>query len=43
MDNKKNQKNNSSCNLEQMKPKLIKRDIKLVSNKKENIVPSVFN
>ena len=43
MDNKKNQKNNSSCNLEQMKPKLIKRDIKLVSNKKENIVPSAFN
>ena len=43
MDNKKNQKNNSSCNLEQMKLKLIKRDIKLVSNKKENIVPSVFN
>ena len=43
MDNKKNQKNNLSCNLEQMKPKLIKRDIKLVSNKKENIVPSVFN
>ena len=43
MDNKKNVKNYASSNLEQIKPKLIKRDIKIVSNKKENIIPSVFN
>ena len=43
MENKKNVKNYSSSNLEQIKPKLIKRDIKIVSNKKENIIPSVFN
>ena len=43
MENRKNHKNFSSNNLEQMKPKLIKRDIKIVSNKNENIIPSVFN
>ena len=43
MENKKNQKNYSSTNLEQIRPKLIKRDIKIISNKKENIIPSVFN
>ena len=43
MDNKKNVKNYSCSNLEQIKPKLIKRDIKIVSNKKENIMPSAFN
>ena len=43
MENKKNYKNNSTSNLDQIKPKLIKRDIKIVPNKKENIIPSVFN
>ena len=43
MENKKNYKNHSSSNLEQIKPKLIKRDIKIISNKKENIIPSAFN
>ena len=43
MDNKKNVKNYSCSNLEQIKPKIIKRDIKIVSNKKENIMPSAFN
>ena len=43
MENKKNPKNYLSSNLEQTKPKLIKRDIKIISSKKENIIPSVFN
>ena len=43
MENKKNQKNYLSSNLDQNKPKLIKRDIKIISSKKENIIPSVFN
>ena len=43
MENKKNNKSYSSNNLDQIKPKLLKRDIKIISNKKENIIPSVFN
>ena len=43
MENKKNPKNYQSSNLEPIKPKLIKRDIKIISSKKENIIPSVFN
>ena len=44
MENKKVYKNtNSIGNFEQINPKLIKRDIKIISNKKENIIPSVFN
>ena len=43
MEKKKHHKNNSSSNLEQFKPKLIKRDIQIIPNKKENIIPSVFN
>ena len=39
MENKKNNKSYSSSNLDQ----IIKRDIKIISNKKENIIPSVFN
>ena len=40
---KKNPKIYLSSNLEQIKPKLIKRDIKIISSKKENVIPSVFN
>ena len=44
MEKKKVYKNtNSIGNFEQINPKLIKRDIKIISNKKENIIPSVFN
>ena len=44
MENKKVYKNtNYIGNFEQINPKLIKRDIKIISNKKENIIPSVFN
>ena len=44
MENKKVYKNtNSIGNFEQINPKLMKRDIKIISNKKENIIPSVFN
>ena len=44
MENKKVYKNiNSIGNFEQINPKFIKRDIKIISNKKENIIPSVFN
>ena len=43
MESKKHHKNNSSNNLDQIKPKLIKRDFQLIPSKKENIIPSVFN